>query len=274
MAVTMLIRQLSRPEAADRLGHVLAMTPASEAGPAGDAPHVFDAETPAEEEVNVEAPAWQQLRDNAPFLTQENIAWQQLLSRAQGATGRTSQTPPETAYAQLVSQPDVYRGRLVRVEGAVLRESLKQAPENDLGVSQYHQLVLAPAGGGEWPIVVYALALPEGFPRGEARTSPVTIDGWFFKVWSFSDGERLGLAPVIVAQSIGWLPPSAPAAQPERAPVARPLVWALVVAAAAGAAMAAWAARQTRRRASPARAADSDAARDALEQLARQEGAS
>ncbi|HMO87340.1 MAG TPA: hypothetical protein PKC18_20715, partial [Lacipirellulaceae bacterium] len=93
LAVTMLIRQLSRPEAADRLGHVLAMTPASEAGPAGDAPHVFDAETPAEEEVNVEAPAWQQLRDNAPFLTQENIAWQQLLSRAQGATGRTSQTP-------------------------------------------------------------------------------------------------------------------------------------------------------------------------------------
>ena len=195
-----------------------------------------------------------------------------MLEQAQATADDASGTaPPEAAYAQLVSQPEAYRGQPVRVRGTVVRESVKRVAENDLGLTEYHQLVIAPRGGGEWPIVVYALELPQGLPRGDGLREPVTVDGLFFKVWSFAHDDGAGLAPVIVAQAIDWQPPKD--APRESNTIAPGSLWpGLVVAAAFAAGVVAWVSWQTRRPKQSAETEASDAARDALSPTRRRGG--
>ena len=85
---------------------------------------------------------------------------------------------------------------------------------NSLGLAEYHQLVLAPIGGGDWPVMVYVRELPEGFPRGNGLTVDLTAVGLYFKNWSYPYDGGMGLAPVIVADTIDWRPATAPVAPP------------------------------------------------------------
>jgi hypothetical protein len=256
--VTLLMRMLQQPRAAERLGEVMAMPTAADderrAPAAARAPLPGDAE------------AWSAVRDNALFLPQEQPAWFGLLEQAQAGVSSDTAAPPEATYAQLVSQPEAYRGQPVRIRGTVVRESVKRLAENDLGLTEYHQLVISPRGGGEWPIVVYALELPQGFPRGDGLRAAVAVDGLFFKVWSFAHDDGAGLAPVIVAQAIDWQPPTD--APRESNTIAAGSLWpGLVIAAAFAACVVAWVSWQTRRpRPAPATEA-ADPTRDALRRL-------
>jgi hypothetical protein len=158
-------------------------------------------------------------------------------------------------YAQLIDQPDAYRGQSVRVTGRVVRESIKPVPKNDFGVTELHQLVVAPRGGGEWPIVVYALELPASFPRGENLKEDVVVDGLFFKNWSFPYEGGMGLAPVLVTPTLDW----AGADSRDATLVGKVKPAAVgglssfqvatggILAGAAAAALVVWAAMQTRR---------------------------
>lgn len=109
-------------------------------------------------------------------------------------------------YAQLLAQPDVYRGKIVTVQGRVLREESLDAPSNYVGITSYHRLVLRPSGGGVWPIIVYCLKLPDNFSHGDKFPVEVAVDGVFFKNWSYAWDEGLGLAPVILAKNISLHP--------------------------------------------------------------------
>jgi hypothetical protein len=154
----------------------------------------------------------------------------------------------------LVNQPDAYRGRAVGVTGRVLRESTKPVAKNDFGITELHQLILAPRGGGPWPIVIYAIELPARFPRGDNLSEDVVVDGLFFKNWSFPYEGGMGLAPVLVTPTLAWNSPNggnADGAGPETAAAAAPATATLVVGSllAGGVAIAFvwWAATQTRR---------------------------
>ena len=194
---------------------------------------------------------WDVVKDNSLFLPAERPAWFALFKRVRASTPEAlaRRSAGEVAYAQLVNQPDAYRAKSVRVRGRVLRQSLKRAPENSLGVDSYHQLWLAPVGGGQWPIVVYALELPEGFPRGDGLRADVTVDGLFFKNWSFPYEGGMGLAPVLVSRSVQWTPAPVAAAPRGGAPIDSSRILLGVFAAAVGAmGFVAWTILQTRRR--------------------------
>jgi hypothetical protein len=145
------------------------------------------------------------IKDNTYFRSEENPAWFALWkSLSQGQA--FADTPAEVTYAQLLDQPDAYRGKLVTVHGTAMREELLDAPANDIGIERYHRLIVQPEGGGNWPIIVYALNLPEKFPRGDKIHAEVSATGYFFKNWSYAWRDGLGLAPVIMAKSISWAP--------------------------------------------------------------------
>ncbi|MBX3426560.1 MAG: hypothetical protein KF688_12835 [Pirellulales bacterium] len=273
-----------RPETVDRLGRVFGLAPARPAlsEPAAVVPAAaFDEASPAADPFVPLDAAWDEVKDNAPFRAKESPAWFAVLK----AVGECSvdelaaASLGETTFAQLRTQPEAYRGRVVTLRGVVRQVARQQAPANDQGIESYDQLWLAPAGGGQWPLVVYVLGLPGGFPRGDELREPATIHAVFFKNWSYSYGDGLGLAPVAVAKSFAWSSPSAAASADDPAPQR---LWPIVLGALAiAAAGVAYAARRTRR---PRRAGHGSAIIDAsleaadvrerLERLAERESSS
>jgi hypothetical protein len=212
-----------------------------------------DAESSADSDLspprrNADRP-WAKVKDNAMFLREEHEAWFLLW----GETRRLEpaqfnrQSLGVVSYAQLVGQPDVYRGQAVTVKGRVLRESVKRAPKNSLGITDYHQLVIAPIGGGDFPITIYCLDLPSGFPRGENLQEDVSITGLFFKNWSYPYEGGMGISPVLVTKTFEWRPPAAraPAGIPQRD--VTPLIVGGVVAILCALGFVVWVSGQTRR---------------------------
>lgn len=148
------------------------------------------------------------VEDNTYFRSEENPAWFAVLDYLKSTPGE-GDLPIEVTYAQLIDQPDTYRGRAVAIRGTAMREELLDAPENNVGIDSYHRLIIRPQGGGVWPIVVYCLSLPPEFPSGDKIKAEVEVAGIFFKNWSYSWQGGLGLAPVVLANTFDWQPPSA-----------------------------------------------------------------
>ncbi|MEM9353815.1 MAG: hypothetical protein AAGA92_12440 [Planctomycetota bacterium] len=203
------------------------------------------------------------IQDNTYFRPAEQPAWFAMLGRVRDTAEETlaASAVEGVGYAQLIQQPDVYRGRAIALRGTVVREEQTGAAANDAGINGYHRLWIAPRGGGKWPLVAYCLELPEAFPRGDGLREPVELTGLFFKNWSYafeeSDGANgLGLAPVVLAKNVSWAPQPVEPAGRETVGEASG-VTVLLTAAAAGL-VTAWAWRRTRRpdRGAPAVAVD------------------
>ncbi len=256
--VSAAISRTRQPEFAEQLERVF--TPPQEPAPVGlletetlsISPKSVPAGLEPIESAAAEVSGLEAVQDNTYFRPAEQPAWFAML-------GRVRDTPEESlaasavegvGYAQLIQQPDVYRGRALTVRGTVVREEPAEAAENEASIDGYHRLWIAPRGGGNWPFVAYCLELPEGFPRGDALREPVELTGLFFKNWSYAfeetDGENgLGLAPVVLAKTVAWTPQPA---VPLRRQSAGDAGWTTVLLAASVAGLvSAWAWRRTRR---------------------------
>jgi hypothetical protein len=258
-AVLLMMRQLQQPETEAYLGRVFAAPQDDEEKSLNRRPLPGATVAPAEGESDANSNSspqrrsadgpWAEVKDNAMFLRAEHEAWFLLWEEARRLEPAqlNRRSLGIVSYAQLAGQPDVYRGQAVTVKGRVLRESFKRAPKNALGITDYHQLVIAPVGGGDWPITIYCLDLPTGFPRGEDLQEDVSIAGLFFKNWSYPYEGGMGISPVLVTKSFEWSPPAV------RAPVGvsqqdvGPLVVGGVAAILCALGFAAWVSRQTRR---------------------------
>ena len=146
------------------------------------------------------------VKDNTPFRSVEGEAWFGLFARLQqmSLTQLLQESLGQASYAQLLRQPEEYRARVVSLSGTVLREEEQEAPANDLGITTYHRLWLRPQGGGQWPLVVYCLDVPEQFPRGDGLRIAASVTGYFFKNWSYAYDDGLGVAPVVLAKGVQW----------------------------------------------------------------------
>jgi hypothetical protein len=173
------------------------------------------------------------VRDNTVFRPAEMDAWFRLLERlARDEWGETQTAPaPVVSFGQLFKQPEVYRGRLVTVEGTVRRVEFMEAPENFYGIGSYFRLWLQPVGSNS-PIVIYSLEIPEGFPAMRIAQTPdsyldleesVRITGFFFKRWPYSARDGTRLAPVLLSRTFAWTPGLSSLADPDNLP--RPAFW-------------------------------------------------
>ena len=188
------------------------------------------------------APLLQRIEDNAAFRPEEQPAWFALFAQLQQQTASQlrEQTAGEITYAQLVQQPDVYRGRVVgTLHGTVERTERLTAPDNSLGIDAYDRLWLQPAGGGEWHFVVYCLTLPEDFPQGDRSRVRVKVTGYFFKVWSYAYDDGFGLAPVVLAAEVEWNPNDRQASKTTEAARQKPVSVVQVLLAIAAVALVA-----------------------------------
>jgi hypothetical protein len=251
--VIALMAQLERPATVEHLRRVFGEPPLANETLEAPGRTAVTGEAAAEAvAANVGQPAsggpWEKVKDNALFLPAEEEAWFLLWDEAirRGPAEFEQRAAPVT-YAQLVNQPNIYRGLPVQVRGRVLRESIKRAPENSLGIAEYHQLVLAPIGGGDWPVIIYCLDLPVGFPRGDGLKEDMDVVGMFFKNWSYPYEGGMGLAPVLVTKALKWTPKTKPPVREQAVDDAN-VGWLASAAVIAVVGFLAWVLRQTRRR--------------------------
>lgn len=235
--VVIAMREIRQPATVEKLDRVF-----QEPAPAGEVLPVGHSDA---SELNVDVSA---IEDNTYFRTEEQEAWMAMFAHLQemDAAQLAASSVGELTYAQLLQQPNVYRGQAVTLRGTVLREEEQRPPENALGIARYHRLWLRPRGGGQWPFVVYALTLPDEFPRGDHLRADVSVTGLYFKNWSYAYGDGLGLAPIVLAQDVDWQPPQPPA--PRQPVTLQRLLW-MATGAALFALVVVWTAvRRTARR--------------------------
>src|SRR4029453_9464685 len=110
--------------------------------------------------------ALSRVEDDTLFLRPaERVAWQLLEQRVQETDPAElkRESLGEVGFAQLFHQPEVYRGRVVTIRGTVMSALQIDLDGDDPGRERYVLWVM-PAGGPNSPLVVYARAMPTGFP--------------------------------------------------------------------------------------------------------------
>ncbi|MEE2780936.1 MAG: hypothetical protein VX431_01935 [Planctomycetota bacterium] len=116
-------------------------------------------------------------------------------------------TGPVT-FGELFEQPEIFRGKLVTIEGTVQRaEYVTAAKKNRAKIEGYYRLILRLRGGVNRPVFLYALHLPEKFPLGDNLSAPISATAFFYKNWLYS-GEQghSWIAPVLLCKSVRWEP--------------------------------------------------------------------
>ncbi|MBN2579327.1 MAG: hypothetical protein JXB10_10080 [Pirellulales bacterium] len=177
-----------------------------------------------------------EVRDDTPTRRAERDAWFELwdvLLRLSPddlrkfSVGRVS-------YVQLMGQSNLYRGKLVRLQGTIRRIERIAAPDNAVGIKHYYEAWLSPRDNPSSPILVYVLNLPKKFPAGKDLAEDVALVGFFFKRYVYLAGDpaaktdALRTAPVVLAKELQWKPPPPPVA--ERPPGAATVTIVLVAA--------------------------------------------
>ncbi len=192
--------------------------PALKAAGAGEALAPEQRQALAAVQTTLDQVALSAVRDNTVFRSSERHAWFRLLEQLdqQSLASLEQASPQRVGFLQLFEQSNVYRGRLVTVRGTATLGYRVQAPSNIYGIKEYSVFWIAPAGGPNSPIAVYALQPPEGFPAlkdkdRDRATTPLNEEmeftGYYFKRWAYPARDGLRIAPLLLAKTARWTPP-------------------------------------------------------------------
>jgi len=153
------------------------------------------------------------VRDRVPFNAEEAEAWYQILKMLE-------ESPPgafkkhsvgEITFAQLLSQPEVYRGKAISIVGKAREATRIDPPENDAGISVLYKIGIQPSRGQNEPIIAYVTELPEGFPLGGRIFEDVEFEAISYRVYPYVAPGKEGIgvsrtAPLVLAKTLRWTP--------------------------------------------------------------------
>ena len=145
------------------------------------------------------------VEDNSPFRASGFEAWKQIHERLEeeSLSQIQSEEAPSVQFGQLFQQSDLYRGKLVTVSGTV-RRCVKIPPNKlDDHAGDMWQLWLF-GGSDNFPMVIYCLDLPEGFPVADQMAQKVTIRAVYFKKWVHPSKSGATTSPLLLAKTFAW----------------------------------------------------------------------
>lgn len=163
----------------------------------------------------LDAIAMDQIRDDTVWRYDEKNIWFRFLEQLQALPPESlsAESVGKVSFVQLFKQPVEYRGKLVRIRGALRMAYRVPAPPNVLGIKHYTVFWLQPDGPENSPVAIYALGAPAGFPaipdRNPAGASlalseRASVTGIFFKRWAYRATDGARLAPLVLANQIDW----------------------------------------------------------------------
>ncbi len=191
------------------------------------------------------------IEDNTIHRSVEHPAWFRFLEILEHETPDqlATRSVGDISFLQLFNQPDLYRGKLVTVEGRVRLAYRVPARKNDIGVDGYYLFWIQTEDSSDAPIVAYCLDPPAGFPevplktdknRGLELNEDVQVTGYFFKRWVYPTDQGASVAPLVLAKAPDWQPRAPEPVSDSGVPVGI-LTLCIVAALAVGVALA-WAA--------------------------------
>ena len=181
------------------------------AGPVGQQPENGSPAAPSPTLPPLDASRFEQVQDNTKFRNDEAEAWFYVWGELQKTPDAVA--PADRAaisYAQLIEQPNVYRGQPVRVVGRLRRVETIRPAKNDLGIEQLYRLIIQLPGRQSWPLTLYSLDPPSSDNlagdslMGEVDL-PMRAAGYFFKNQSYASPSGVGLTPIVMVQSVDLL---------------------------------------------------------------------
>lgn len=112
---------------------------------------------------------------------------------------------------QLMSQPAVWRGRVVEIEGWVRSARYVDRPVKSLGIAGYFELWIRPADTNTGPCCLYVLNLPNGFPDiGEdfvKLNERFQANACFFKNRNYVAADStVQVCPLLLGRAVSWSP--------------------------------------------------------------------
>lgn len=103
-----------------------------------------------------------------------------------------------TQYLNLMSDPQIYRGKPVTLVGEMWRLYEFQAEDNDYGLERLYEAWLFTSDSGSHPLRVVCSKLGPDLKTGDSQRTPVRITGYFFKREGYNSKGGLHVAPTIL----------------------------------------------------------------------------
>lgn len=152
---------------------------------------------------------YREVRDRTPVVrAADGPAWLRTWERIQAGARDLPEDATESrvSHIQLVSQPESYRGRWVRISGILRGVDQIQVRRNELGIDHYYVLWIEPSDTNVSPYCVYCLTLPDQLAElGQQFTTlsdAVSVEGIFLKLRSYETTEReMAVCPLILAKT-------------------------------------------------------------------------
>lgn len=153
---------------------------------------------------------WDVFRDNEPnMFRSEGVVFYQALrnmKKLRNATlGRLARR--DVAYSVLKADPEVYRGELIYLEGQLRRLTETPVPADEEGVAPLIEGWLFTEDSDVQPYRIVALGADEAIPRGDSiEPVKVRLVGAFVKNQTYASNGGTGVAPLLIAKKIGFVP--------------------------------------------------------------------
>lgn len=134
-------------------------------------------------------------------------AAREFLNTRRPQSKKFGKVPPEKfpLFADLLNEPEPYRGQPVTLRGHSQEIKRFAAEENPFGITTLYECSLFTDDSQSHPTTVVFTEAPADLPLGEKIVDGVVISGYFLKLRAYhARDEKTRVAPLILARSIAW----------------------------------------------------------------------
>ncbi|QDT46785.1 hypothetical protein Pan258_08050 [Symmachiella dynata] len=139
----------------------------------------------------------------------EQGAYYKILAQARELSEQQLESAAADAvtFAQMFTDPDDYRGRLVTIHGRVKQLTPMQAVKNDFGIETVYEAWMLTPDSGTNPVLMHFTNIPEGIPTGTDLDLDCRFTGYFFKKYAFVAQHGPHSTTMLLGKELRWTPP-------------------------------------------------------------------
>lgn len=142
------------------------------------------------------------IEDKKPLKNYEMPAYWKLAkwSRTQPFDQLEARARKDVVFTQMWQDPDMYRGKLIRMRVHVRRALVHPAPDNDVGFKDVYELLGFTDESLSFPYFMVLTEKPDGLDLGDAVEADGIFVGYFLKVMGYETFKDKRASPVLIGK--------------------------------------------------------------------------